>query len=175
MRVITLAEVVAAGLTLAAACTACGSSASSAASSPASSAAPAASPAASSVAPAPLACDTVTSDNGEEAQVVIATLKSDQQQQDSALEQNWVDLTDGTPTSQGNDLQAAASALGGYAGTQLSADGSQFATDAGAFMSDESGGLMPGWPAPYDQVSKDIHALATDCGEGWPVPAGHAG
>jgi hypothetical protein len=174
MRVITLAAVAAAGVTLAAVA-ACGSSssASSAASSPASSAA--AAPAASSAAPAPLACDTVTSDNGEEAQVVIATLKSDQQRQDSALEQNWVDLTDGTPTSQGNDLQAAASEVGSYAGTQLSADGSQFATDAGAFMSDESGGLMPGWPAPYDQVSKDIHALATDCGEGWPVPAEHAG
>ena len=81
-------------------------------------------------------------------------------------------LTDGNPTRQGNDLQAAASALGSYAGTQLSADGSEFATDVQTFMGDESGGLMPGWVTPYRQVAIDIHALATDCDEGWPVPPG---
>lgn len=112
----------------------------------------------------------MTSDNDRTASQVIGVLASDQKSQDATLEQNWVGLTDGSQTSQEDDL-AAAQVLGSYGGTQVAADGSTFATDVQAFLSDQSGGLMPGWTSEYRQVTADIHALATDCGQGWTPPA----
>ncbi len=166
-RITGIAAAVIAALALAG----CGTAASTSSTSSPASQAPAAAP--TSAAPAPLTCSTVTSDNGLTASQVIAQLVTDQKSQDAQLEQGWVDLTDGTPTNQGTDLQGAASALGSYAGTQLAADGSQLATDAQAFLTDQSGGLMPGWPSEYDAVAADIHKLASDCG--MPFPVGSAG
>ncbi len=131
----------------------------------------AASAATASSAPPPVTCSTVTSDNGQTASQVIGVLVSDQKSQDAQLSQNWVGLTDGTQTSQGDDLAAAAQVLGSYSGTQLAADGSTFATDAQTFLSDQSGGIMPGWTPEYRQVASDIHALASDCSQGWTAPA----
>ena len=82
-----------------------------------------------------------------------------------------MDLVSGDQTSQGNDLAAAAQSFGNYSGTELAADASQFATDAQTFLSDQSGGLMPGWPSEYRQVTTDIHKLADDCGQSFPNPA----
>lgn len=113
----------------------------------------------------------MTSDNDQTANQVIGVLVSDQKSQDATLEQNWVDLTDGSQTSQGDDLAAAVQVLGSYGGTQVAADGSTFATDVQTFLSDQSGGLMPGWTSEYRQVTADIHALAADCGQGWTAPA----
>ena len=85
-----------------------------------------------------------------------------------------MDLVNGSQTSQGNDLAAAVQSLGNYSGTQLAADASQFATDAQTFLSDQSGGLMPGWTSEYRQVTADIHTLAADCGQSFPSPASSA-
>ena len=82
-----------------------------------------------------------------------------------------MDLVSGDQTSQGDDLAAAAQSLGNYSGTQLAADASLLATDAQTFLSDQSGGLMPGWPSEYRQVTADIHKLADDCGQSFPNPA----
>jgi hypothetical protein len=131
----------------------------------------AASAAAASNGPPPLTCSTVTSDNCQTASQVIGVLVSDQKSQDAQLEQNWVNLTDGSETSQGDDLAAAAQVLGSYSGTQLAADGSTFTTDAQTFLSNQSGGLMPGWTPEYRQVASDIHVLASDCGQSWTAPA----
>jgi type IV pilus biogenesis protein CpaD/CtpE len=128
--------------------------------------------AASATAPPPLTCPTLTSDNNMTVTQVITAVVSDQKSQDASMGQGWVNLTDGSQTSQGNDLAAAASVLGSYAGTQLAADGSEFATDAQAFLSDESGGLMPGWTAPYRLIQHDIAKLGADCGVSYTVPAG---
>jgi hypothetical protein len=108
---------------------------------------------------------------GQTARQVITTLVSDQKTQDASQTQNWVDLVSGSQTSQGDDLAAAAQVLGSYSGTQLAADGSTFATDTQAFLSDESGGVMPGWITPYRQVETDIHQLASDCNMAWPSPS----
>ena len=86
----------------------------------------------------------MTSNNGQTASQLTSVLASDQKSQDATLEQNWVGLTDGSQTSQGDDLAAAAQVLGSYSGTQVAADGSTFATDVQTFLSDQSGGLMPG-------------------------------
>jgi hypothetical protein len=146
----------------------CGSS------SAATAAAPPATAASSTAAPAPspLTCSTLTADNNLTASQVIAQLVSDQKSQDASMEQGWVDLTDGSQTSQGDDLSAAASALGSFAATQVAADGSAFATDVNTFLSDESGGLMPGWVSDYRAVQHDIAALAGDCDIAYTVPAG---
>ena len=123
-------------------------------------------------APPPLTCSTVTNDNSMTAMQVIATLVQDQKSQDASEEQNWVGLTDGSQTSQGDDLAAAASALGSYADTQVAADGSTFATDANTFLTDQSGGLIPGWISEYRAVQNDIAKLAADCGVSYTLPAG---
>lgn len=155
---------------------ACGGSASHAAGQAATTATAAASSAAaapsSSAAPPPLTCSTSTNDNGMTASQVIAQLVSDQKSQDASQEQNWVDLVSGSQTGQGSDLAAAAQSLGSYSGTQLAADASQFGTDAQTFLSDQSGGLLPGWVTEYRQVETDIHKLADDCGQSFPRPAG---
>lgn len=153
---------------------ACGSSGSHAAASTsaAASVSTAASSPASSAVPSPLTCSTTTNDNDMTTSQVIAQLVSDQKSQDASEEQNWVDLVSGDQTSQGNDLAAAAQSLGNYSGTQLAADASQFATDAQTFLSDQGGGLMPGWVSEYRQVETDIHKLADDCGQSFPRPAG---
>ena len=49
------------------------------------------------------------------ASQVIGTLVSDQKSQDASLEQNWVNLADGSQTQQGNDLAAAVQSLASYA------------------------------------------------------------
>jgi hypothetical protein len=134
-----------------------------AAASPSSTAAPA------STAPPLLTCSTGTNDNGMTASQVIRMLVSDQKSQDKALEENWVTVTDGSETSQGNDLDAAAQSLGSYSGTELAADASQFASDVQTFLTDQSGGLLPGWPSEYDAVATDIHRLADDCDMSFPV------
>lgn len=118
---------------------ACGSGGST--SDAASTAAVAAAPASSTL-PPPLTCSTSTSDNGMTASQVIAALVADQKSQDASEEQGWVSLVDGSQTSQGNDLAAAAQSLGSYSGTQIAADASQFAADAQTFLGDESSGLV---------------------------------
>jgi hypothetical protein len=90
---------------------------------------------------------------------------SDQKSQDASLEQNWVGLVDGTPTSQGSDLQAAVSATNGVSvSDQLSQQAQQFNTDATTFLSDQSGGLVPGWTTEYNALKADIYAMARTCG-----------
>jgi hypothetical protein len=144
----------------------CGSSGSHLASPPAS---PSSTAAPANTAPPPLTCSTGTNDNGMTASQVIRMLVSDQKSQDKALEENWVTVTDGSETSQGNDLDAAAQSLGSYNGTELAADASQFASDVQTFLTDQSGGLLPGWPSEYDAVAADIHRLADDCDMSFPV------
>jgi len=129
-------------------------------------------PAVSASAPS-LTCSTATNDNGMTASQVIAQLVSDQKSQDASEEQNWVDLLSGNQTSQGNNLAAAAQSLGGYGdGSQVAADGSQLATDVQTFLTDQDGGLMPGWVGEYRHVETDIHKLADDCGQHFHRPPG---
>jgi len=110
--------------------------------------------------PAPVTCAQLGND--------FATVVADQKSQDKALEENWVNLTDGSPTSQGNDLQALTSDAGFPAGAtppdQVTADFVALSNDASTFFSDQSGGLLPGWTAEYNAIKHDIYAVATDCG-----------
>jgi hypothetical protein len=107
--------------------------------------------------PAPLTCSGLNPN--------LATLVADQNSQNKSLTENWVNIPDGSPTSQGNDLQNAASQWqGASASTTVSADAAQLATDAGNFSNATSGGLAPGWTAPYKAVAHDISALAHLCG-----------
>ena len=127
--------------------------------------------AAPAAAPAALACSTVLAD-GNAASEVIQTLVQDQKSQNAALEEGWVNVVDGTPTSEGDDLQAAVTDFTPYAtgSSQLASDAAAFDSDASQFLSDQSGGLMPGWPAEAGQVEQDIHNLAADCGIKMHVP-----
>jgi len=95
----------------------------------------------------------------------LGYLVSDQNSQNKSLEENWVNITDGSPTSQGNDLQNAASQWqGAPLSTTVSADAAQLSSDANTFFSDTSGGLAPGWNASYNPVMHDIATLAHLCG-----------
>lgn len=99
---------------------------------------------------------------------VISTLVGDQRSQDKTLEENWVNVVNGSLTSQGQDLQAGISATAqastSSAASQLTTDAQSFHNDASTFLSDQSGGLMPGWPSEDDTVKADIKRLAADCG-----------
>jgi len=130
-------------------------------------------PATATSAPTPLACGTTLA-SGSTAQSDISALVQDQKSQDSSQEQNWVGLTDGSLTSQGQDLQNAASDFGPYSSgsSPLATDASQFATDAQTFMTDQGSGLLPGWVGEYRAIQHDIHNLAADCGLRYNLPAG---
>ncbi len=148
---ITVPVLVAAGLL---ALSACGSSTTAPTAGP-----PAASSAPATTAPAvPLSC------------TAVATLVADQRAQNNALQENWVNVVTGAPTTQGSDLQNAINATNnapaGSAYAQLNQDASQF-------MSDQGGGLMPGWPAEYGAIEHDIAALASKCGISYQPPVGH--
>ncbi len=67
---------------------------------------PAASTGKPSATPAALTCGT-TFGNGDVVSSDITALVRDQESQNKALEENWVGVTDGSLTSQGQDLQAA--------------------------------------------------------------------
>jgi hypothetical protein len=95
----------------------------------------------------------------------LSILVSDQNSQNKSLEENWVNIADGSPTSQGNDLQNAASQWqGAPSATPVGAAAGQLASDANTFFSDTSGGLAPGWTADYNPVEHDIANLAHLCG-----------
>jgi hypothetical protein len=133
-----------------------------------------AAPAQATSAPPPsLTCSTTLGD-GETAKQTIAALVADQRSQDKSEEQNWVDVVEGTPTSQGQDLQSASNDFGAFSSstTQLAFDAATFSTDASTFLSDQSGGLLPGWVSEYRAIQHDIEALADDCGLSYKLPAG---
>jgi len=122
-----------------------------------------------------LTCGTMLSNIGLTAKQAIAMLVQDQKAQNKALEENWVGVLSGSLTSEGQDLQEAVNGFSPYASlglTTLETDITQFDTDATTFMSDQSGGLMPGWTAEAGQIESDIHALALDCGIKMHVPKG---
>jgi len=76
-----------------------------------------------------------------------------------------VNIADGSPTSQGNDLQSAASEWqSAPSSSAVSADATQLSSDANTFFNDTSGGLAPGWNADYKPVEHDIANLAHLCG-----------
>jgi hypothetical protein len=92
-------------------------------------------------------------------------LVHDQNSQNKALEEKWVSIVDGSPTSQGSDLQNAASEWqDAPSTTTVSADAAQLSTDANTFFDDTSGGLEPGWNADYKSIEHDIADLAHLCG-----------
>jgi hypothetical protein len=41
------------------------------------------------------------------------------------------------------------------------------------FLSDQAGGLQPGWPAEAGQIEQDIHVLAAACGIPMTIPSGY--
>jgi hypothetical protein len=83
--------------------------------------------------PVALACSTTLA-SGSTAQSDISALVQDQKSQDSSEEQNWVNMVDGSLTSQGQDLQNAVTDFGPYtSGSQLASDASQFSSDASTF------------------------------------------
>jgi hypothetical protein len=67
-------------------------------------------------------------------------------------------------------MAAAAQALGDYNGTQLASDSSEFSSDAQTFLSDQDGGLLPGWITEYRQIHSDVQQLADDCGQSYTDP-----
>jgi hypothetical protein len=93
----------------------------------------------------------------------------DQKSQDDSETQNWVllvpDISGNSLTSQGQDLQNAIDATNNAsAAGKLGDDVQSFNSDATAFLSDESGKLMPGWNAEYHALKNDIYNIRTDCG-----------
>lgn len=97
------------------------------------------------------------------ARALVATLVSDQESQNRALEENWVSVTDGSLTSQGQDLQNAVSQWAGAGGNQFSQGAVTFSSDAQRFVTDQGQGLLPGWTEEYDAIKQDIAMLAADC------------
>lgn len=100
---------------------------------------------------------------------VMAPVIKDQQSQDKSLEQNWVllvpDASNNSLTSQGQDLQNAIDATDNVtAAGKLGNDVQSFNSDAQTFLTDESGGLMPGWTPEYKSLKSDIYAIKSDCG-----------
>jgi hypothetical protein len=95
---------------------------------------------------------------------MIQTLVSDQESQNKSLEEGWINISDGSLTSQGNDLQNAATAWQNAPGGPIAYTASQLSTDATNFFASESGGLAPGWPAGYRAIQYDIAQLAANCG-----------
>jgi len=110
----------------------------------------------------------------------ISTLVADQNSQNKNLEENWVGVLSGAPTSQGQDLQSAISGFTPDASvasparpSSLPADMGTFDTDAGAFLNDQSGGLQPGWPTEAGAIEQDIKSLADDCKIKFIIPKGY--
>ena len=99
----------------------------------------------------------------------VAALVADQRAQNAALQEGWVGVVDGSLTAAGTDLQDAATA----ASNSSDPASAQFSTDASQFLSDQSGGLMPGWPSGYGPIEHDIAALAANCGISYMPPADH--
>jgi hypothetical protein len=107
---------------------------------------------------------------------VVASIQlaaEDQHKQDKAEEQNWVNLVDGTPTNQGNDLTTLASDLGtGLTASApsrpyyLTHDAITFENDWNTFQTDQGSGLAPGWTSEYNAIKWDIRQLVIDCGVG---------
>lgn len=78
-------------------------------------------------------------------------------------------VLDGSLTEAGTDLQNA----GNAASNSDDPASKQFSDDASQFLSDESGGLMPGWPSEYGPIEHDIAALAAQCKISYTPPADH--
>ena len=55
----------------------------------------------------------------------------------------------------------------------LSAAAVVFGTGVAKFLSDQAGGLQPGWPAEAGQIEQDIHVLAAACGIPMTIPSGY--
>lgn len=121
-------------------------------------------PSPSSTAPAPLTCG--TSSSGQTFRDMVAAVASDQISQDKGLQENWVEIVSGNPTRQGQDLQSLINATNNVPSPTpdpLATDAKSFNFHASTFLSDESSGLMPGWPSEYRAVERDIRSLAQDC------------
>lgn len=134
--------------------------------------APASPSALASTSAAALACSTTLAD-GETVSQTIATLVADQDAQNKALEENWVQTLGGL-TSEGQDLQAAVTGFSAYADSDapLADAAATFASDASTFLSDQSGGLLPGWSTEAGQIEQDIKTLADDCRIKFTIPTG---
>lgn len=122
---------------------------------------------------APLTCTTVVPVD-RKAFDPIAILVADQKLQDASQTQNWVNLTDGSLTSQGSDLEAAEIDFTPWDNIPggIDLDTTRFDQDANTFLTDQSSGLMPGWVSEYRAVQHDVAALAKDCGISYTIPAG---
>jgi hypothetical protein len=121
---------------------------------------PTAAPLSSSAAPAATtstsAADITCADIDTDLDTVVSDLKTE----DAKLEEAWV--MGGYST----DLQALISDTNGASGSdKLDSDAVAFNSDASAYLSDNSPVLAPGWETGFDQVTNDIDALATDCGQ----------
>jgi hypothetical protein len=115
---------------------------------------------------AELSCSTTFS-NGDTASGDVGSLVADQNAQNKTLTQNWVNIVNGNPTQLGNNLQAVANDFAPYVrqGTSaLAIVAKSFVNDANTFMTNEDGGLMPGWNSTYNAIAKDIGQMANVCG-----------
>lgn|GEM_PF-1579224 len=130
-------------------------------------------PLTSTPASAALACGTVLA-GGSTASSVISGLVQDQDAQNKAVQEGWVGVLDGILTRQGQDLQKAVNDFAPYAtgAGPLSAAAVVFGTGVAKFLSDQAGGLQPGWPAEAGQIEQDIHVLAAACGIPMTIPSG---
>jgi hypothetical protein len=91
----------------------------------------------------------------------LVTVLSDLKTMDKHLQEAWVSGGDsGDLQNLISDTQDA-----DPNGNQVNMDAATFNQDASAYLSDNSPYLVPGWQSGYGQVTSDINALATDCGQ----------
>jgi hypothetical protein len=133
---------------------------------------------ASPPAQAAVSCQTVFK-NGDSVASDSYTLAEDQRSQDSSEQGDWTDPVNGSLTSQGQDLNTVLQDFNPYVHyvtgsiTNYTAKGpgvlaaelARLETGAEVYLTDEGSGLMPGWESPYNNLRRDIRALARYCGE----------
>jgi hypothetical protein len=89
----------------------------------------------------------------------LITAISDLKAENKADQEAWVMGGDGSA------LQALISDTNGpNANTPLGNAAAGFNLDANAYLNTNSPYLAPGWQTQYNQVNRDIYALAADCG-----------